>query len=65
MRVVLERHVREIIDRARISAEQARHFNVAAESRLHVIKSAAREAGARVKKLRNRGGAAEDLRRPL
>jgi hypothetical protein len=64
-RVLSERDVRAIIDQARIRAEEAWEVSVVAKNRLHVLKSAAREAATRLEKLRNGGGAAEDFRRPL
>jgi len=61
MRVLSEQAVREIVDAARRTAEQARQASLAAQSRLQIIKSEAYAAAARLKKLRANGSALDDL----
>jgi len=64
MRVLSESAVQEIIGGARIRSERARQASLGAQNRLHVIKSEAREAAERLKKLRPRAYAPDDLGRP-
>lgn len=64
MRVLSDRAVREIVDGARTKADNAHQFSLAAEARLGLIKTEAREAAARLEKLREHAYALDDLGRP-